>query len=213
MTNIKLFLLIGTSLSLISMNAYAESCAATPDCKSLGYTETSCPDGGGVKCPWNTSLMYCCKKSAACELKSCQVGDVLYSDKKCYSCLSSATAKQPPIGVVFATGKAVGLVDLSTKTTWSEANTLCNNYNYGAISGWYLPSKDELLQIHANINVIQTGLLNVGGDTKLSNDYHWSSSVYSAGHDEYWIVNPVNGSSTSGNYNPSRLDVRPVLAF
>ncbi len=40
----------------------AEICTATPDCKTLGYTETSCPDGKGVRCPWNTSLMHCDQK-------------------------------------------------------------------------------------------------------------------------------------------------------
>ncbi len=39
--------------------AQAETCTPTPDCKSLGYTQSSCPDGGGVKCPWNTALLYC----------------------------------------------------------------------------------------------------------------------------------------------------------
>ena len=48
-----------TIFTLFPTLAQAETCTPTPDCKSLGYTETSCPDGGGVKCPWNTSLLYC----------------------------------------------------------------------------------------------------------------------------------------------------------
>ena len=46
-------------ITLLPTFAHAETCTATPDCKSLGYTETSCPDGSGVKCPWNTALLYC----------------------------------------------------------------------------------------------------------------------------------------------------------
>ncbi len=48
-----------TLFTLLPTLAQAETCTATPDCKSLGYTETSCPDGSGVKCPWNTALLYC----------------------------------------------------------------------------------------------------------------------------------------------------------
>ena len=53
MTNIK-FLLIGTSLSLIPSLTFAQ-CVATQDCKTLGYTETSCNGGKGVKCPFGNS--------------------------------------------------------------------------------------------------------------------------------------------------------------
>ena len=49
--NTKLFLLIGTSLSLIPTLTYAQ-CVATQDCETLGYTETSCNGGKGVKCPF-----------------------------------------------------------------------------------------------------------------------------------------------------------------
>ena len=45
------FLLIGTSLSLIPTLTYAQ-CVATQDCETLGYTETSCNGGKGVKCPF-----------------------------------------------------------------------------------------------------------------------------------------------------------------
>ena len=38
-------------------NAMAE-CVATPDCEELGYTETSCAEGG-VKCPWDTTKLFC----------------------------------------------------------------------------------------------------------------------------------------------------------
>ena len=50
MNNIK-FLLIGTSLSLIPLTVNAQ-CVATQDCETLGYTETTCNGGKGVKCPF-----------------------------------------------------------------------------------------------------------------------------------------------------------------
>ena len=53
MNNIK-FLLLGTSLSFIPSLTFAQ-CVATQDCATLGYTETSCNGGKGVKCPFGNS--------------------------------------------------------------------------------------------------------------------------------------------------------------
>ena len=66
MTNTKLFLLIGTSLSLIPHLTSAQ-CVATQDCATLGYTETSCSGGTGVKCPFGNK--WACFKS---ESEVCQ---------------------------------------------------------------------------------------------------------------------------------------------
>ena len=54
------FLLIGTSLSLIPNLTFAQ-CVATQDCTTLGYTETSCSGGSGVKCPFGNK--WACFKS------------------------------------------------------------------------------------------------------------------------------------------------------
>ena len=45
------FLLLGMSLSLIPTITFGQ-CVATQDCETLGYTETSCNGGKGVKCPF-----------------------------------------------------------------------------------------------------------------------------------------------------------------
>ena len=60
MTHTKLFLLIGTSLSLIPTLTSAQ-CVATQDCATLGYTETSCSGGSGIKCPFGNK--WACFKS------------------------------------------------------------------------------------------------------------------------------------------------------
>ena len=192
-------------ITLLPTLAQAETCTATPDCASLGYTETSCPDGG-VKCPWNTNLMYCCKKCApSCEVKTCQIGDVLYGDKKCYTCLANALPDQIPIGVVFNYGKIVALNDLGSMDKGS-AISACNSYSVGGVSGWYLPNNDELLAIYNNINAVQTGLQS--GGSKLVSTAYWSSSFDGS----HFIVNPVSGSTS---YDLSRYShyIRPVLAF
>ena len=54
--NTKLFLLLGTSLSLVPQTIYAAECAVT-DCSLLGYTDSACP-GSGLKCPFGDGW-YC----------------------------------------------------------------------------------------------------------------------------------------------------------
>ncbi len=48
-------IILMTSAAVIApMSAIAQTptCTATPDCASLGYTQSSCPDNNGVRCPW-----------------------------------------------------------------------------------------------------------------------------------------------------------------
>ena len=69
MTNTKLFLLIGTSLSFIPTLTSAQ-CVATQDCATLGYTETSCSGGSGVKCPFGNKWA-CFKSESEYEQEFC----------------------------------------------------------------------------------------------------------------------------------------------
>ena len=63
------FLLLGTSLSLIPSLTFAQ-CVATQDCETLGYTETSCNGGKGVKCPFGNKWA-CIKSDSECEQQFC----------------------------------------------------------------------------------------------------------------------------------------------
>ena len=63
------FLLIGTTLSLIPSLSSAQ-CVATQDCETLGYTETSCNGGNGVKCPFGNKWA-CLKSDADYEQEFC----------------------------------------------------------------------------------------------------------------------------------------------
>ena len=209
-------------ITLIPTFAQAEQCTPTPDCKSLGYTETSCPDGGGVKCPWNTSLMYCCKK---CEEQppcmSCFIGWILNSDM---TCTAEKISGKTPIGVVTSqtitiddtlikcTGVAVALNDIGNMN-WSNANSQCSSYSASGVTGWHLPTKDELLFTYSNRTRILVGLKNARGTDFVSN-YYWSSSYAnsSGGFSGYWYVDPVNGGTSYHTTSNSRY-VRPVLAF
>ena len=63
------FLLLGTSLSFIPCLTFAQ-CVATQDCETLGYTETSCNGGKGVKCPFG-NWWACIKTDSECEQQFC----------------------------------------------------------------------------------------------------------------------------------------------
>ena len=60
------FLLLGTSLSLIP-NLTNAQCVATTDCATLGYTETSCPNGKGLKCPFGNTFACPASDKSVCE--------------------------------------------------------------------------------------------------------------------------------------------------
>ncbi len=60
------FLLLGTSLSFLPQLTFAQ-CVATQDCATLGYTETSCNGGKGVKCPFGNKWACLPTKESVCK--------------------------------------------------------------------------------------------------------------------------------------------------
>ena len=50
----KNFIMMTIASSLVPWSAIGQTttCTPTPDCEELGYTQSSCPDGNGIKCPW-----------------------------------------------------------------------------------------------------------------------------------------------------------------
>ena len=51
----KTYLYLSTAIISVSLAAGGEAwaqCVSTQDCTALGYTESSCPNGKGVKCPF-----------------------------------------------------------------------------------------------------------------------------------------------------------------
>ena len=60
------FLLIGTSLSFLPTLSFAQ-CVATQDCATLGYTETSCNGGKGVKCPFGNKWACLSTEESVCK--------------------------------------------------------------------------------------------------------------------------------------------------
>ncbi len=108
-------------LTLLPTLAHAETCTPTPDCASLGYTETSCPDGSGVKCPWNTSLLYCGENGK----KIC--ADMGYP----YTC---SGANEYPSGKACA-NKYYTTCTCATDYAWKEGK--CEKFTNGFIGDLY----------------------------------------------------------------------------
>lgn len=74
----KEFLILG--LAVFSFKAQA-ACIEAPSCTEMGYTRTAfeCKKGS-VKCPWNTSLVYCKEKTSSLR---CEIGWIYYNDNTC----------------------------------------------------------------------------------------------------------------------------------
>ena len=111
-----LFLAGAAVFGLCSAASAAINCQTLPSCDELGYewTAEACSGQKTLKCPFDQNALYCTNPR---QPDNCQVGSVLYEDKKCYA---SAPSGQNPIGVVFDTSKrlAVALTPAQGYKKW-----------------------------------------------------------------------------------------------
>jgi len=107
-------ILLLTSVLLLKTSVAAASCVPN-DCAALGYTKSKsdCGTNPALQCPFDSSKYYCPACSGGDVVNkptpvTCYVGNVLYSDKKCYNCGSGGGRSctmdfvpgEVPIGVV-----------------------------------------------------------------------------------------------------------------
>ena len=71
-------------------------CVATQDCASLGYTETSC-ENGGIKCPFGNAWACKANSETGRDNPDCTYGAIYYSDG---TCVKGFISKKTAIGVV-----------------------------------------------------------------------------------------------------------------
>jgi len=88
-----------------------------------------------------------------------------------------------------------------TASSFSAAE-LCEDYLGGGLSGWFLPSKDELAQLYAQRDTTRWG----GFDA----DFYWSSSEYDKWN--AWSQSFINGTQ-NGSLKSYERRIRPVRAF
>ena len=117
--NTKIFLILGTSMSLIPTITFAQ-CVATQDCETLGYTETSCNGGKGVKCPFGNKWA-CIKSDSECEQQFC--------DKYGFEYTCSGTSYAGGSGT--ACGGKYTKCTCTSPYTWSNGACSCpSTYKY-----------------------------------------------------------------------------------
>ena len=78
----KTYLYLSTAIISVSLAAGGEAwaqCVTTQDCTALGYTETSCPNGG-VKCPFGSK--WACFPEPD-KTADCVIGALYYADGTC----------------------------------------------------------------------------------------------------------------------------------
>ena len=199
------FLLLGTSLSLIPHLTSAQ-CVATQDCATLGYTETSCSGGSGVKCPFGNK--WACFKSEAefCNeygftLSCTGTGYSGSSGKACNGKYSECTCasgyewkdgscqKQILNGaqgdLYYCNGSVVG-VKASSMNFYVAMKDLGNMYWSNANSQCQNYSfcgnlkgtlpSKDQLLTMYNNKSTINSLLSTNGGAQLTNDYYWSST-------------------------------------
>ena len=233
------FLLIGTSLSLIPQTINAQ-CVATQDCATLGYTETSCSGGSGIKCPFGNKWACFKSESKICQqygfTQSCTgtgytgtVGKACngkYSECTCASGYiwkdNSCQALNGAQGELqYCNGTLVGVktsnmnfyvaLKVLGEMNWYQAKDQCSNYAFcGDLKG-SLPTLDQLKTIYNNKSSLNSLLLKYGGSAFTGSDY-WSTT-YNGYYKSYWVLDMSNGR-TDGNTNYYRVSTyaHPVLA-
>lgn len=117
------------------------------------------------------------------------------------------------VGVVFYVdvtgrhGKLLSLVDAPNMMAWEEAMTYCS------AGTWYLPSKDELIQIFQNKEAINQGLVNNSGKP-LAESWYWTSEEYGKGNKtkKSWFVSMEDSNFFYLDWTEP-IYVRAVSAF
>ena len=127
--------MLGVSLFAMtfSFSATAQTCKPVPTCAELGYTETSCT-GDSLKCPFDTSKMYCLPVVPhSCNSSETKVGDIYYSDD---TCSSEAISGKTPIGIVFDTDRKLVAALTDPHMHWNDGSETSNDIpsltNYGS---------------------------------------------------------------------------------
>lgn len=120
--------IFGVSLALVTFSfindVSAQTCATPPTCESLGYefSAADCADRPALKCPFDTSKIYCLTQKEASEAGICMnIGDVLYSDKTCSS-YDNLVKGKTPIAIVVDPDLRLAMALTSTKLKWADTD-------------------------------------------------------------------------------------------
>lgn len=103
-------------------------------------------------------------------------------------------------------GKVCSITDLGGQYySWLNAIAVCDLYEGGGYTDWYLPLKDELNEMYLNLHVNS-----IGG---FSNDLYWSSTEVIGDNDRAWHQRFDNGNQGPYWKYTSTLYARAVRVF
>ena len=161
---------LGVSLSALAfslsygLTANAQTCVTPPSCETLGYTDTAdkCDDSAMVKCPFDTSKVFC--RSISTKTKTCDtIGDILLDDKTCAVDANAILNDRTPIGVVFDVNRKLAIaLEQSSSLQWASSRNydipgLTNYSDKTAVQGDYNgKSNTSIIIAHGDSNGYET---------------------------------------------------------
>ena len=203
-----------SAIALMPFSAQAAvTCTATPDCATLGYTKTAsqCPSGG-IKCPFNSNLMFCLKNTTAYNFQlklPTTLYNVVYHDGST-SASYSYNASKTPIGIVaylYPSNKNKGFI-LSREQpivgTYAEAIEYCSNYSVKGpnVGDWRLPNLQELIWMGSYTSYNKTNNPQNDINKKLAS-IRWADPLFYSSNWSYGISSstPNKGYYSNCYYN------------
>ena len=237
------YLYLSTAVAGVVMTAgagasYAQ-CVTTQNCAELGYTETSCPDGTGIKCPFGDTFA-CTGGSCATDCAelgfthTCTGANETGSGKSCggkytactcasgYEWKDGSCQKQVLNGaqgeLYYCNGKVVGVratgmgfyVALRDLGSMSWSSANSQCQNY-SFCGNVKGTLPTVDQLRTlyNNKSAVNTLLSTNGGTNLTENWYWSST--DNGSNYYYFVSMSHGGVGGTYYNYNLNYVRPVL--
>ena len=92
--------------------------------------------------------------------------------------------------------------DPGNNMDWSSANSYCNSLTLEGLSGWKMPSRDELVQMYAEHS-------SIGGFSTSVYSWYWSSTSGSS-NGYYYVLDMYDGEVQNCNGNNNTCRVRPI---
>ena len=152
------YLCLGVSLALIPVAALGQ-CVATQDCATLGYTESSCAGGSGVKCPFGNKWACFQTEAEICSkygfTQTCNGVGQIGSGGSCaglyQQCSCQDTYKYTCTGTGYAGGSGTACSEKYTACVCSDryewVDGVCQPLD-GIIGDWYY-CKGQVVGIRA----------------------------------------------------------------
>jgi hypothetical protein len=123
---------------------------------------------------------------------------------------SHTTTNIADTGTAIGTGRKNTALILATDAN-APAAKACKDYTGGGLTGWFLPSKDELDLMYKNLAQKGLGGFKTVENTSNWSHIYWSSSQYNYSYSQFQYFSDGNQSS-NGTKNDS-FSVRAVRAF